>query len=172
MAPGRRIPPDLTAITKWEQAKDERDYENYDAFKTGDGEALEGDTLELARMIKKGIDGYTIYTPVPTMTYRFFTGATGAGKLLNKCLNDLPKRPIGYKEIGAESLAEQMAALAKTRTPYSGTDYKESDKWLCTSDKVAPNGDGSYTRTVQFMCVDNVEDRLYESGFAPDGGLE
>ena len=44
-------------------------------------------------------------------------------------------------------------------------------KWLCISDKATPNGDGSCTRTIQFMRVDEVEQNLYTLGTAAEGGL-
>ena len=70
-------PPDLSKLAQWERAKDIQDWDDYDAFKTVDGVALEGNTLELAQMIKKGIESYTIHTPVPTMSFQYFDGVTG-----------------------------------------------------------------------------------------------
>ena len=163
--------PDLTKIAQWERAKDVQDWDNYDAFKTVDGNALADNTLELAKMIKKGIESYTIHTPIPTMTFRYFDGVTGTGKLLDKYLEALPTGPVGYAEIGAQSMVDQLDELKLHHTDGSGGVGTIGYMWLCVTDKSTPNGDGSHTRVVQFMRVDEVETRLYSRGSAQDGGF-
>lgn len=163
--------PDLTKIAQWERAKDIQDWDDYDAFKTVDGEELTDSTLELAQMIKKGIESYTIHTPVPTMTMRYFDDVTQTGKLLDKYLVALPNGPSGWTELGGADIHSQLADLTYQATDGAGGIGTISYRWLCVADKAAPNGDGSSTRTIQFMRVDSVEEKLYYAGSAEEGGL-
>lgn len=163
--------PDLSKLAQWERAKDVQDWEDYDNFKTVDGEALQDGTLELAQMIRKGIESYTIYTPVPTMTMRYYDEVNGTGALLNKYLSALPSGPAGWKELGGADIYSQLKDLTQFHTDGAGGIGTMSYQWLCVSDKSNPNGDGSCTRVVQFMRVNQVENRLYSSGTAEEGGL-
>ena len=163
--------PDLSKLAQWEKAKDVQDYKDYDAFKTVDGVALEGGTLELAQMIRKGIESYTIHTPVPTMTMRYFDEVTGTGALLDKYLTDLPSGPAGWEELGGADIQSQLNDLTTVHTDGSGGFGTIGYRWLCIADKSTPNGDGSCTRVVQFMRVNSVEDKLYSQGEAAEGGL-
>lgn len=168
--PGADIP-DLSKLAQWERAKDIQDWDDYDAFKTVDGVALEGGTLELAQMIRKGIESYTIHTPVPTMTMRYFDEVSGTGALLDKYLTSLPTGPTGWKELGGAEVQAQLNDLTTFHTDGAGGVGTITYRWLCVSDKSTPNGDGSCTRVVQFMRVNQVEDKLYSQGTAHDGGL-
>ncbi|MBQ1428572.1 MAG: hypothetical protein IIZ06_02800 [Kiritimatiellae bacterium] len=163
--------PDLSKLAQWERAKDIQDWDDYDKFKTVDGEALEGTTLELAQMIRKGIESYTIHTPVPTMTMRYFDEVNGTGALLDKYLTSLPKGPAGWEELGGAEIQSQLNDLTTFHTDGSGGVGTITYRWLCVSDKSTPNGDGSCTRVIQFMRVNQVEDRLYSQGTAQEGGL-
>lgn len=169
-APSQDIP-DLSKLAQWERAKDIQDWDDYDAFKTVDGEALQGGTLELAQMIRKGIESYTIHTPVPTMTIRYFDEITGTGALLDKYLTSLPTGPAGWEELGGANMYAQMNDLTTFASDGSGSVGTITYRWLCVSDKSTPNGDGSCTRVIQFMRVNQVEDRLYSQGTAQEGGL-
>ena len=163
--------PDLSKIAQWERAKDIQDWDDYDAFKTVDGEKLKDATLELAQMIKKGIECYTIHTPVPTLTMRYYDEITETGKLLDCYLTALPTGPEGWEELGGADIQSQLNELTynhNTGIPDVGT---IAYKWLCVADKATPNGDGSSTRTIQFMRVDSVEEKLYAQATAADGGL-
>lgn len=159
--------PDLSKIAQWERAKDIQDWDDYDDFKTVDGEALTGSTLDLAQMIRKGIESYTIHTPIPTLTMRYFDEVSGTGALLDKYLTDLPHGPEGWEELGGADIHGQLSALKEVYT----TDGTIQYKWLCISDKATPNGDGSCTRAIQFMRVDDLEQNLYMQGSADEGGL-
>lgn len=163
--------PDLVKLAQWERAKELNDWSDYDAFQTADGEALEGATLELAQMIRKGIESYTIHTPVPTMTMRYFDEVSNVGKLLDKYLPSLPYGPPNWTELGGADIHGQLDALTNEATDGSGGTGTIAYKWLCTADKATPNGDGSCTRTVQFMRVDAVEDKLYKAGSPEEGGF-
>jgi len=159
-------PPDLSLIAQWERAKEIQDWDDYDSFKTVDGDELTGRTRELAEMIYKGIDSYTIHTPVPTLSMRYYDEITGTGALLDKYLAELPNGPEGWVELGGADIHGQLDALKEVQMSGGTIVYK----WLCVSDKATPNGDGSCTRTIQFMRVDEVEENLY-LGNAADGGL-
>lgn len=163
--------PDLSKLAQWERAKDIQDWDDYDAFKTVDGVALEGGTLELAQMIRRGIESYTIHTPVPTMTMRYFDEVSGTGALLDKYLTSLPTGPTGWKELGGAEVQAQLNDLTTFHTDGAGGVGTIAYRWLCVSDKSTPNGDGSCTRVVQFMRVNQVEDKLYSQGTAQEGGL-
>lgn len=163
--------PDLSKLAQWERAKDIQDWDDYDAFKTVDGVALDGGTLELAQMIRKGIESYTIHTPVPTMTMRYFDAVSGTGALLDKYLTSLPTGPAGWKELGGAEVQAQLNDLTTFHTDGAGGVGTIVYRWLCVSDKSTPNGDGSCTRVVQFMRVNQVEDKLYSQGTAQEGGL-
>ena len=163
--------PDLSILSQWERAKEVLDWDDYNNFKTVDGKALEDGTLELAKMIRKGIESYTIHTPVPTMTMRYFDEVKGTGALLDKYLTSLPTGPSGWKELGGAEVHDQLNDLSIFHTDGSGAIGTISYRWLCVSDKSTPNGDGSCTRVVQFMRVDKVEDNLYSMGNAAEGGL-
>ena len=162
--------PDLSMLAQWERAKDVQDWDDYDAFRTVDGEALQDGTLELAQMIRKGIESYTIHTPVPTMTMRYYDEVTGTGALLDKYLNSLPTGPAGWEELGGAEMHSQMNDLTEFHVA-GGSIGTISYRWLCVTDKSTPNGDGSCTRVVQFMRVNQVEDKLYTQGTAQEGGL-
>ena len=159
--------PDLSQIAQWERAKDIQDWDDYDNFKTVDGDELTGRTLDLAKMIYKGIDSYTIHTPVPTISMRYFDEVEGTGALLDKFLDALPNGPEGWVELGGANIHGQLDELKEQQATGGTIVYK----WLCISDKATPNGDGSCTRTIQFMRVDEVEQNLYSQGTAAEGGL-
>jgi len=163
--------PDLSKLAQWERAKDTQDWDNYNNFKTVDGEALVGGTLELAQMIRKGIESYTIHTPVPTMTMRYYDEVTGTGALLDKYLTSLPTGPAGWDELGGAQMHSQMADLTEFHTDGAAGVGTITYRWLCVSDKSAPNGDGSCTRVVQFMRINQIEEKLYSQGTAEEGGL-
>ena len=159
--------PDLSKLAQWERAKTIQDWDDYDNFKTVDGEELEGRTRDLAKMIYKGIESYTIHTPVPTLSMRYFDEVEGTGALLDKYLLALPTGPQDWVELGGANIHGQLDALKRVYTTGGTVEYK----WLCISDKATPNGDGSCTRTIQFMRVDDVELDLYSQGTAAEGGL-
>ena len=159
--------PDLSQIAQWERAKDIQDWDDYDNFKTVDGDELTGRTRDLAEMIYKGIDSYTIHTPVPTLSMRYYDEVEGTGALLDKYLAELPNGPEGWIELGGADIHGQLNELKEVQMSGGTIVYK----WLCVSDKATSNGDGSCTRTIQFMRVDEVEENLYSQGTAAEGGL-
>ena len=163
--------PDLSKLASWERAKDVQDWDDYDDFKTVDGEALKDGTLELAKMLRKGIESYTIHTPVPTMTMRYYDEVSGVGALLDKYLARLPTGPQGWSELGGAELRAKLNDLSIFHTDGAGGVGTITYKWLCVSDKATSNGDGSSTRVVQFMRVNSVEENLYSAGSPEEGGF-
>ena len=65
----------------------------------------------------------------------------------------------------------QMADLTEFHTDGAGGVGTITYRWLCVSDKSTPNGDGSCTRVVQFMRINQIEDKLYSQGTPEEGGL-
>ncbi len=133
--------PDLTLLSNWEgQAGNPAFEQDYNAYKYR-GQALTGNTLELAKMIREeGIEAYVVYTPIITCTSR---------------LNELPD-DIGQNigTIGAPTAAD-------------GTDIsnliKAAKQWLKTADRIEGALDGTYTRVQQWTGADKWNEKLYET---------
>ena len=134
--------PDLNLLANWEtQANNPALQAEYNAYKYN-GTALEGNTLELAKMIREeGIEHYVVYTPVITCTTR---------------LNEIPN------DIGADN--------GKITTPTSGDDNVTitnltgtASQWLKTGDRLTGAIDGTYTRVQQWTGADKWNTNLYET---------
>lgn len=133
--------PDLTLLSNWEgQAGNQAFEKDYNAYKYR-GQALSGNTLELAKMIREeGIEAYVVYTPIITCTSR---------------LNGLPG-DIGESigKIGAPTAAD-------------GTDISKltaaAKEWLKTADRIEGALDGTYTRVQQWTGADKWNPNLYET---------
>ena len=155
--------PDLAQLKKWELAGEKEDWENYDNYQTVDGVALEGNTLTLAKMIReKGIESYTIHAPVATCQLNYATFPAGVGAFLDKQFSALPTIETGWKDLCAgdpDAVRQELDGLC----PDGGA-------WLGAGDRVNPNADGSYTRTVQFTAANAIDENLYPSGGSGTGG--
>lgn len=133
--------PDLTLLSNWEgQAGNPAFEKDYNAYKYR-GQALTGNTLELAKMIREeGIEAYVVYTPIITCTSR-----------LNELPGDIGKS-IG--KIGAPTAAD-------------GTDISKltaaAKEWLKTADRIEGALDGTYTRVQQWTGADKWNPNLYET---------
>lgn len=134
--------PDLNLLANWEaQANNPALQAEYNAYKYN-GAALEGNTLELAKMIREeGIEHYVVYTPVITCTTR---------------LNEIPSG------IGADN--------GKITTPTSGDENADisgligtATAWLKTGDRLTGAIDGTYTRVQQWTGADKWNTNLYET---------
>ena len=132
--------PDLNLLANWEsQANNPALQAEYNAYKYN-GTALEGNTLELAKMIREeGIEHYVVYTPVITCTTR---------------LNEIPD------DIGADN--------GKITTPTSGDATitgltGTATAWLKTGDRLTGAIDGTYTRVQQWTGADKWNANLYET---------
>jgi hypothetical protein len=95
----------------------------------------------------------------------------GLDAKVDKYLDTLPTGPSGWEELGGAKIQSQLNDLSIFHTDGSGGVGTIGYRWLCVSDKSTPNGDGSYTRVVQFMRVNQIENKLYSRGNAQDGGL-
>lgn len=162
--------PDLAKLSKWELAGEKQDWTNYDAYKTVDGEALTGETLELAKMIREdGIESYTIHTPVATCLVTYPTFPDGAGGLLDRWLYSLPAPQGDWPDMGGRTESAVREQIDGIKTGFGGEGV--DGKWLCTADPVHPNADGTFTRSTQFTLVSSVNENLYEEGDPTDGGF-
>ena len=147
-------PPDLSALARWERLKDlEGGWEAYLAFQTDAGPAtssntLEGNTLTLAQMILKGIEGYLVYTPVVTCVTRLNEIPDDIGAALGMVGAPTSNDP------NMDGAVEKLAKLAK--------------KWLKTADRIQGTLDGTYTRTQQWTGADDWDANLYADA-AGDG---
>ena len=159
--------PSLPMLRKWERARDIQDWDDFDTYRTIDGEALTGATLTLAKMIREqGVEMYTVHAPVATLMMRYIDVWPGVGKLLDKQFSDLPGLPSGWVEIGAGR--DNMEAACSFP---DGAGGEVSGSWLCTGDRENPNADGSKTRTVQFTGALAINENIYPIGVPTDGGF-
>lgn len=162
--------PDLAELEKWELAGENQDWANYDSYKTVDGTELDGDTLELAKMIREdGIESYTIHTPIATCQVTYPTFPDGAGKLLDRWLADLPESIGSWPDMGGYTADAVRLQIDDLKSGFGGEGV--DGKWLCTADPVHPNADGTFTRSTQFMLVSDVNENLYAEGSATEGGF-
>ena len=162
--------PDLALLSKWELAGEKQDWANYDSYKTVDGEALEDNTLKLAKMIREdGIESYTMHTPVVTCQATYGSFPDGAGGLLDKWLGELPRSAGGWPDMGGGSSDAVRVQLDHLKDDWAGAGA--AGVWLCTADPVHPNADGSYLRSTQFTLATSVNEDLYEEGRPTDGGF-
>ena len=162
--------PDLAQLSQWELAKEKEDWANYDAYKTVDGVALDGNTLKLAKMIREeGIESYTLHTPVATCQVTYPTFPDGAGGILDKQFSELPKAPGGWPDMGGDDTDAIWTKINGLKDNWAGAGT--AGVWLCTADPVHPNSDGTYTRSTQFTLATSANLDLYPEGTASDGGF-
>lgn len=152
--------PDLGKIQQWEEQKDEN-YAAYAAYKYDGTNVMTGNTLKLAQMIFKGIESYSEYVPVITMTTTYYSGAFPAdaksvGEELGKEVS--PVVPSGCTIVGG---GNPSAVLPTQLKP----------KWVGTGDRATTNNDGTMHRVQQWSGFDHVEEDLYPDA-TTGGGLE
>lgn len=135
--------PDLAAIRAWE-AKEETDYANYAAF-TG----LSGDTKTLAEMIFKGIEHYSVYRPVVTVTLTTDDAPQLALYPIGNVYAE-PEIPYGWTDIHGKTVTDLVAGDAE--------DYV----WVLGASRATPNADGTYQWVLQYQACDSVEKALFE----------
>lgn len=167
---GTENAPDLALLSQWELAKEKEDWANYDAYKTVNGVALDGNTLKLAKMMREdGIESYTLHTPVATCQVTYPTFPSGAGGILDKQFADLPKAAGGWPDMGGDDTDAIWSEIDGLKADWAGDGT--AGVWLCTADPVHPNADGTYTRSTQFTLVTSANIDLYPEGTATDGGF-
>lgn len=144
--------PDLVIISKWKKLEDTA-WEDYAAFKV-DGEVLKDATKDLAEMIFKGIESYTIYAPVVSLTMRTFGPP------------DLSLKPIGSVHGSIDCPYPWNAArnvdiadvVRDCKNPVSGKEWN----WLVASSRSTPSADGSYTWIIQYQGIDDIDSKIYD----------
>jgi len=135
--------PDLGQIQQWEAQK-ETNYEAYKDFKYDGSTAMTGNTEKLAKMIFQGIESFTEYVPVITLTFSYHImpeGAPDDGANLGKQQD--PFMPSGCTE-GAG-----IPAILPEKT------------WVNTGDRLTGNNDSTFTRQLQWSGFDSVNEDLY-----------
>ena len=142
--------PNLDHIRQWEEKKED-DYTSYAAYKYDGTNVMAGNTKKLAEMIYSGIESYSEYVPIITMTYSYYyfpNGEPDVGANLGKQVT--PTMPNGCTSVsGAVSLPTGIKS-----------------KWVNTGDRAATNNDGTITRVQQWSGFDKVNENLYP----PPGG--
>ena len=139
--------PDLDKIRVWAAKKDEK-YDEYKAF-TG----LTGNTKKLAEMIFKGIETFSVYAPVVTLTATTFnfpqTDLVAIGGAYGE-----PKFPYPWDLAHGLSTGDLERYLHKK----DNTAYR----WVLASSRTTPNADGTYQWVLQYQACDDVEEVLFE----------
>lgn len=157
--------PNLAAIESWELFKEHGDEESYASYKCdvtlADGTHAENlsdineNTLKLAKLMReKGVESYTIHTPVVTMQMVYTEFPPGVGSMLDMYYTGEIPQIDGYVSADA-GFIESVSSL--------------KNKWLCTADRCNHNADGTNTRVIQFTGADDINPDLYiDAG----GGVE
>lgn len=137
--------PDLGKIEQWEKQKEDN-YAAYKDYKYDGTNPMTGNTKALAEMIFNGIESYSEYLPVITVTmsyYVFPQGAPNVGSQLGKKVT--PRIPSSYTPVNGNSDLP--------------TELKPA--WVGTADRATTNNDGSITRVQQWTGFDSVNINLY-----------
>lgn len=140
--------PDLAKIREWE-AKKESNYSEYADFK-----GLSGNTKKLAEMIFKGIETFSVYAPVVTVTLTTFSFPQVDLYRIGKKFDE-PKIPYGWKEIHDTSMESIVQRFVKENSDNGYT-------WVLGSSKVTHTANGTYQWVLQYQACDSVEEVLFE----------
>lgn len=133
--------PDLDKIQLWEALKTTNP-PLYAAFKYDTQNQLDGNTKTLAEKIKKGIQYYSLYTPLITCTEHF------------------PQSEIN-------SHLPTLSDVGKINTPAAHPFGNLTHQFLKTSDTLQGALDGTYTRTQSWTGADIWDTDLYPSSTSP-----
>jgi len=139
--------PDLAKIREWE-AKEESDYASYASFA-----GLDGDTKTLAEMIFKGIEHFTVYAPVVSVSLVTFSFPQLSLYPVGKQYGE-PEVPYGWDILHGGSISDVVQNLTP---PDRDTPYM----WVLGSSRATPNADGTYQWTLQYQACDSVEEALF-----------
>lgn len=151
--------PDISLIARWQKQKDASP-ENYAAFKTEDGTELSGDTKKLAEMIYKGIEHYSVYLPVVSVTLRTFSPPQLALYPIGKI--STPEVPYGWPLAGGETIDNIIRDLKDSETD------EAFSSWVISSSRSSNNADGTYTWVLQFQGCSGIENDLFSSPSASE----
>lgn len=151
--------PDLGKIREWETQKEGNpkaywgDDENNKGPSIGSTE-LEGDTLELARFIAKGIETYSLYAPVFTISLTIDQANRGdEGGLRIGSIGD-PQCPYGWKDARGRSAEDIYGNYAN---PVTGNPYT----WMLVKSTITPNADGTHQWNLAWQGADSIDEKLY-----------
>lgn len=141
--------PDLAKIKQWQELKatSPSDYALYH-YDTA-GSELAGNTLLLAKMIYPGgISSYTIHTPIVTRTSIYAQYPDDVGSDIDMQIQ--PASVTGWAAAGTAESGNVPTSLANL-----------AQAWLKTSDSIAPNADGTFSRREQWLGADSFNVNLY-----------
>lgn len=144
--------PDISLIGRWEalQSTDTEHYAQFE-YKTSESEyhSLTGSTLELAKMIYKGISTYTIHAPVITASWYEFSDADFYAYEIDKQLG----KPRLLQDIIENAIGEM-----------NWTDIFENlnVEWFIQTDyKVTGQANGLFQVVVRWMGATDIDENLY-----------
>ena len=145
--------PDLGQIEQWEKQKEDN-YAAYADYKYDGTNVMTGNTKKLAEMIFRGIESYSEYVPVITLTITYYNapGLPPHGEFLGKQVT--PEVP--------DVCTDPLGNL--------GSYVMMKDHWVGTADRETGNNDGTFTRVLQWSGFDDVEDDLYPEVGSGEGG--
>lgn len=145
--------PDLAKIRVWKALKGVND-EDYESFK---GLTEGSPTRMLAELIYKGIQTYSVYAPVVTVTMTTFSFPQLNLEPVGE-IHDSPVSPYGWDEVHGKSIRDIIQNFTKPNSrPHTSDGYK----WLLASSKCTPNADGTYQWVMQYQACDAVEEVLF-----------
>lgn len=138
---------ELPKLRTWEamESTNPTAYTKYQWNAECSSDILEGDTLELAKMIaEKGIESYLSYAPQITKisTVKSWNGSSSVGKI------DKPK--ASEKNVTGDLTVSDFTAMAKA--------------WLKTTDRIQTALDGTLQRTEAWLGADEWNAKLYSNG--------
>lgn len=139
--------PDLAKIREWEAMEDT----NYAAYSNFTG--LSGNTKKLAEMIFKGIEHYTVYAPVVTVTLNTYSFPQLSLYPVGKAYGT-PEIPYGWNDIHGRSMDDVVRNLNKP-------DSQHGYKWILGSSRSTPNADGTNQWVLQYQACDSIEEDLF-----------
>lgn len=146
--------PDLQQLRKWQRLETvDGAWDAYSNFLTEVGDEsskLTGDTLKLAEKILKGVDSFSVYTPVLTRT----SVVTDLENLSLGGVGKIGEPAAGDTAAGNVDLSK-LTALAK--------------EWLKTADRLQGAVDGTFQRVEQWTGADKWDEDLYETADSGTG---
>jgi hypothetical protein len=129
----------------------------WDAFiqaKMAGAQDLEDVDKDLAELIFKGVESYTIYAPVVSLTMRTFSPPELTLKPIGS-VHDSVDCPYSWKAARDIEIAD---VIRDCKNPSSNKEWK----WIVVSSRSTPSADGSYTWVIQFQGIDDVDSKIYE----------
>lgn len=146
--------PDLQQLRKWQRLETaDGAWDAYSNFLTEVGDEtskLTGDTLKLAQKIIKGVDSFSVYTPVLTRT---------------SVVTDLESLTLGgVGKIGEPTAGDTIAGNVDLSTLTA-----LAKEWLKTADRLQGAVDGTFQRVEQWTGADKWDEDLYETADSGTG---